>query len=60
MNFRLTLAAQMNEKNVDQRSAAGGVEMFYCVSSRQSFYLFPFNISKVDMVFWYLGGCVGA
>ena len=49
----------MNEKNVDQWSAAGGVEISTCfiayqVTTVQSFYIFQVNITKVDMVWWYL------
>ena len=59
MNFGLTLAAQMNEKNADQWSASGGVEIPTCfiayqVTTVQSFYIFQVNVTKVDMVWWYL------
>ena len=49
----------MNEKNADQWSASGGVEIPTCfiayqVTTVQSFYIFQVNVTKVDMVWWYL------
>ena len=45
----------MNEKNVDQWSAAGGEEISICfiayqVASVQSFYIFRVKVTKVDIV----------